>query len=93
MVKLSKTFLFQTIQFNISMPLVLFNPKIGPYQVLPCWARVDLGAMAMKGCSAFPKAPASQEPPIRLFSVIFRTVIGRIVRLFRGAVGVFYSPS
>ena len=25
-------------------------------------ARVDLRAMAMKGCSAFPKAPASPEP-------------------------------
>ena len=44
------------------MQLVLFNPKIGPYQVLPCWARVDLGAMAVKGYSAFPKGPASLEP-------------------------------
>ena len=25
-------------------------------------ARVDLGAIEMKGCSAFPKAPASLEP-------------------------------
>ena len=31
------------------MLLVLFNPQIGPYQVLPLRARVDLGAMAMKG--------------------------------------------
>ena len=44
------------------MLLVLFNPLIGPYQVLPLWAKVDLGAMAMKGYSAFPKAPASLEP-------------------------------
>ena len=29
--------------------LILFNPYIGPYQVLPFGARVDLGAMAMKG--------------------------------------------
>ena len=43
------------------MQLVLFNPKIGPYQVLPFRARVDLGAMAMKGCPALPKAPASLE--------------------------------
>ena len=43
------------------MLLVLFNPLIGPYQVLPFRARVDLGAMAMKGYSAFPKAPASLE--------------------------------
>ena len=38
--------------------LVLFNPLIGLCQVLPLLARVDLGAMAMKGYSAFPKSPA-----------------------------------
>ena len=43
------------------MLLVLFNPWIGSYQVLPFWARVDMGAIAMKGYSAFPKAPASLE--------------------------------
>ena len=52
----------QTIQFSISIPLVLFNPLIGPYQVLPRRARVDLGAMAIKGYSAFPKARALLEP-------------------------------
>ena len=51
-----------SIHFSISMLLVLFNPYIGPYQVLPLQARVDLGAMAMKGYSAFPKAPALLEP-------------------------------
>ena len=30
--------------------------------MLPLQARVDLGAMAMKGYSAFPKAPALLEP-------------------------------
>ena len=44
------------------MPLVLFNPEIGPYQVLSRRASVDLGAMAMKGCSVFPKAPALLGP-------------------------------
>ena len=44
------------------MQLVLFNPYIGPYQVLPGRARVDLVAIAMKGYSTFPKAPASLEP-------------------------------
>ena len=44
------------------MLLVLLNPKIGPYQVLPLRARVDLREMAMKGYSAFPKAPALLEP-------------------------------
>ena len=70
---LSKTFLFQaiqfsltvlipTIQFSISMQLVLFNPSIGAYQVLPFWTRVELGAMAIKWYSVFPKAPALVEP-------------------------------
>ena len=36
---------------------ILFDLKIGPYQVLTLQARVDLGAMAMKVYSAFPKAP------------------------------------
>ena len=52
----------QTIHFNISMLLVLFNPWIWPYQVLPLRARVDLGAMTIKGYSAFPKAPVLLEP-------------------------------
>ena len=29
--------------------------------MLPFWTKVDKGAMAMKGYSAFPKAPASLE--------------------------------
>ena len=58
------------------MPLVLFNPSIGPYQVLPCRARVDLGAKAMKGYSAFPKAPALLEPHHQIVSVITRTHSG-----------------
>ena len=42
--------------------LVLFNPYIGPYQVLPLRARVDQGAMTIKEYSAFPKAPVLLEP-------------------------------
>ena len=43
---------------------VFYSPsrQAKPYQVLPLQARVDLGAMAMKGYSAFPKAPALLEP-------------------------------
>ena len=60
------------------MPLVLFNPYIGLYQVLPRRSRVDLEAMAMKECSAFPKAPALLElhHPIQLFTFISRTLTG-----------------
>ena len=69
-VYLSKTFLFQAIlfsqtvliQLSVSMQLVLFKPQIGPYQVLPFRARVDLGAMAIKGNSTFPKAAALLKP-------------------------------
>ena len=64
---MSKAVPFQTIQFSISMQLILFNPQIGPYQVFPFWARVDLGAIAIKGCSAFPKAPTSLEPAVGVF--------------------------
>ena len=41
---------------------VLFDLLTGPCQVLPPWARVNLGAMAMKGYSAFPKAPVLLKP-------------------------------
>ena len=36
--------------------IVLFDPYVGPYQVLPLRSRVNLGAMTMKGYSTFPKA-------------------------------------
>ena len=39
------------------MPLVLFNPYIEPCQVLPRRARVDLGAMVMKGVLRIPQSP------------------------------------
>ena len=40
------------------MQLVLFNPWIGPYQILPFRTRVDLGAMAMKGGLRIPQRPS-----------------------------------
>ena len=42
--------------------LVLFNPYIGPYQVLLLQARVDQGVMAMKEYSTFPEAPTLRQP-------------------------------
>ena len=76
--------------------LVLFNPWIGPYQVLPFRARVDPGAMAIKGCSTFPKAPVSLNLTIRLFSIQSKPQLVLVVgglHVFRGAVDVFYSPN
>ena len=42
--------------------LVLCNPEIGPLSGATTPARVDLGEIAIKGYSAFPKAPALLEP-------------------------------
>ena len=56
-----KIVLFQTVKFSISTELVLFYPLIGPYQVLIILARVDMGAMAIKGYSVFPNPPALLE--------------------------------
>ena len=99
-----KTVLLKTIQFSISTQfqcqkqfyfkqfsstevhsLVLFDPWIGANQVLLLQVRVDLGVMAMKRYSAF---------PIRLFSVISRTLVGRgVLSLCRDAVGVFCNTT
>ena len=38
------------------------KPRFSSYQVRPLRARVDLGAMAMKGYFALLKAPALLEP-------------------------------
>ena len=57
------------------MQLVLFNPEIGPCQVLPLRDRADFGAMTMKGCPTFLRAPALLEPQHKI-SVISRTLLG-----------------
>ena len=74
------------------MPLVLFNPLIGPYQVLLHRAKVDLGAVAMKGCSAFPKAPTSLETHHQIVLCHIQDTHWGLP-LCREAVGIFYSPS
>ena len=61
---------------------MLFDPLIGPYQVLPLQGRVDSGAMAMKGFSAFSKAPALLEPDfIFILEVFYRFCLFYIVGL------------
>ena len=51
--------LFQTIQFSIS---TVFSSIWPIDRTLSVAARVNLWAIAMKGYSAFPKAPALLEP-------------------------------
>ena len=66
-----KTTVFLTIQFSISTQLnyqtVLFDPKIGPYQVITLQTRVDIGVMAVKRFSVIPKASTSLKPHIQIF--------------------------
>ena len=42
--------------------LLLFDPYIGPYQMLPRRATVGLGVITMKRYFAFPKAPVLLKP-------------------------------
>ena len=59
---------------------VLFDPSIGPYQVLLLWVRVDLGAMAMKGYSTFPKAPTWLEPHHHIQDIHWRKGLNYLQR-------------
>ena len=74
---MSKKFYIKQLSLAYVHSLVLFNPEIGPYQVLPLWARVELGVMAMKEHSAFPKAvkyftaPANWEIHDSNFQTLF----------------------
>ena len=63
-----QTVLFLTIQFSINHLFALslnvnsILPIDRTHQVLPLLAREDLGAIVMKGYSAFPRAPVLKEP-------------------------------
>ena len=61
--------------------------------MLPLRARVNLGAMAMKGYSAFPKAPVLLEPRHQIIKCHVHDTRWGILPLCTGAVGVSYSPS
>ena len=62
-------------------------------QVLTLLARVDLGAMAIKEYSVFPKAPALLEPCYQIVSCYIQGTRWAVLPLCSDAVGVFYSPS
>ena len=54
---------------------------------------VDLGTVAMKEYSTFPKAPALLEPHHQIFSVISRTLVGGVTPICRDTFGVYNSPN
>ena len=61
--------------------------------MLPLRALVDLGTITMKGCSTFPKAPASLEPHNQIVWCHIQDTHWGALPLWGGTVGVFYSPS
>ena len=69
-VSISKTVTFQIIQFSISMPLVLFNPRIGPYQVLHAGPEWTWEQLQWRGAPYSPRSQHYWDLTIRLFSVI-----------------------
>ena len=77
-----QTVLFQAIQFSISHLFALslnvkqfyFDPSIEFYQVLPLRVIVDLGVMAMRRHSTFPKA-------VRLLNIRSGTLFGAVLHL------------
>ena len=71
---------------------VLFDREIGPYQMLPVKARVDLGAIARKSTLHSLKHQHYWSLTIRLFSVISRHSLEGLP-FCRDKVGVFYRPS
>ena len=63
--------------------------------MLPLQARVNQGAMAMTGYSAFPKAPTLLEPHHQIVSCHnqdTRWVGGVVLPVCRDAVGIFSQP-
>ena len=66
---MSKTVLFQTIKFSISTQNTIrcYRKYIGPYQVLPLRAKMDVVVMGIKGFSAFPKIPVLLKPHHHIF--------------------------
>ena len=73
---MSKQFYFKQFSLALVHSLVLFNPKVGPYQLLPLRTRLDLGMMAINEYPVFPKALVLLKPHHQIFGVIPSTLVG-----------------
>ena len=86
---MSTTVLFPTIQFCISMQFNSIRLTDKTCQVLTLRVRVDLGAMAVKEYSTFPKAPALLEPHHQIvLNYIQDTLWGSVTPLHRSSRGI-----
>ena len=93
--KQSKTVLFLTTQFSMSTQFLFSSiwpidrTLISYYHSRPEWS---WKWCQWRGTSHSPKLQHYLNLTIRLFSIISRTLIKRVLPLCRKAVGVFYSP-
>ena len=81
-----KTNIFQSVQFSISTQFSSFLPIDRPYRMLSFRTTVDLWAIAIKGYTAFPKAPTSH-----CLVSYNRTLAGGVLPLSINSVGIFYT--
>ena len=80
--------------FVLSLNVKLFDPQIGPDQVLPLRVRVDQRAIAMKRYSTFPKSLALLGLSIRYFNVISSPLVARgVLPHCRDVVVDFYNST
>ena len=75
------------------MPLVLFKPIVMALPGTTIPSQSGPGSNGNEGVLRIPQGPQYHlNFTISLFSVISRTFLGGFLPLFRGAIGVFYSP-
>ena len=81
-------------QFTVAKvySLLFFDPLIITYRVLPFLARVDEGAMALKGYFSQSTSISGTSPSDCLVSYKGHSFVG-VLPLSREAVGVFNGPS
>ena len=70
-------FFFCTYSYRIQVIFYadLFNPKMGPEQILSLRVRVDLGVMEIKGYTTFSKAPGQESHHQVQFNAIYRKLV------------------
>ena len=84
---MSKTVIFQTIQFNISTQFSSIWPIDKTLSGATTPGQSGYGSDDNEAILRIPQIT------IRLFSVVSKTLVGETLPLFRVAVSVFYSPS